>query len=58
MIRYVVEMTFNVEAMDREAAIDRIVRSVRINRSEAELIEIADVEFHIRELGVGYHDDE
>jgi hypothetical protein len=49
MIRYVVEMTFNVEAMDREAAIDRIVRSVRINRSEA---------FHIRELGVGYHDDE
>jgi hypothetical protein len=58
MLRYRIAVSFDVEAEDRGAAIDRIVRSVRINRSEAELIEIADVEFHIRELGVGYHDDE
>lgn len=57
MLRYRIAVSFDVEAEDREAAIDRIVRSVKVDESEAELISLSDTVLDIRELGIGYHNE-
>jgi|TARA_R110000824_G_scaffold23792_2_gene84619 hypothetical protein len=57
MLRYRIAVSFDVEAEDRGAAIDRIVRSVKIDESEAELISLSDTVLDIKELGIGYHNE-